>query len=113
MFTMVEVTGTFETPEDGKAAAGTITATLERGLRNGTAEISPSPAVGHLDEEGKLVAEDGGAFKLPATDDVGTEPTGVQYGWIVELGGAPLRTFSAPLPHAVTPVDLSVLAPTP
>jgi hypothetical protein len=113
MFTMVEVTGTFETPEEGKPAAGTITATLERGMRNGTTEISPSPVVGHLDGEGKLVAADGGAFELPATDDTGTEPTGVQYGWVVQLGGAPLRTFTAPLPHATSPVDLSVLAPTP
>lgn len=113
MFTMVEVTGTFETPEDGKPASGTITAILERGLENGTTQISPSPVVGHLDEEGKLVGADGGPFKLPATDDVGTTPVGVMYGWTVTLSGAPLRTFTAPLPHAVSPVDLSALAPTP
>jgi hypothetical protein len=110
-FTLVTVTGMWETPEGGEAASGTVTATLRRTMRNGTTQITPRPVLGKLDGEGRLVTQDGGPFRLPATDDSGTTPVGVAYEWTVELDNAPLQHFFAPLAHATSPVDITTLEP--
>lgn len=48
---------------------------------------------------------------LPATDDSGVTPSGVLYKWDIRIQGASLRTFSAALPHATSPVNLADLTP--
>lgn len=110
-FTMVTVTGTFQTPEGGEPIKGQVTATLQRTLRNGTVQALADPVIGILDGTGALKLQNGQPFVLPATDDAGTTPTGVFYEWVIELGNSPLLRFMAPLSKAVNPVDLSTLEP--
>ena len=110
-FTLVTVTANELSPEAGKPVRGQVTATLMRAMKNGTVEVAPTPVVGAVNDSGELVLQSGKPFQLPATDDAGTEPSGVGYEWRIELGNARSRTFFAPLPHATNPVDLSALAP--
>lgn len=110
-FTLIEVTGTYQSPEDGKPSRGTITATLAQSLRNGAAQVNSSPVLGVLNSAGELKRQDGEPFKLPATDDAGTTPAGTGYEFVVQLDNAQPRAFFAPLAHTVSPVDLSTLEP--
>lgn len=107
-FTLITVTGRF-TREDGSPSQGTVTAQLTEYLRNGVFNVGRVPATGRLDDEGKLVNLADEAFKLVATDDEGTEPTGVAYEWTLQIDDAPVRSFFAPLSHAVGTIDLSEL----
>lgn len=110
-FTMVTVTATFLTPEGGEPAKGTVTATLNQVMRNGTTQIDPTPVAGVLNSLGELKLQSGGPFVLPATDDAGTTPPGCSYEWVIELDNAPTERFFAQLPKAVNPVDLTALEP--
>ena len=97
-FTAVTITGSFERA-DGTPEQGQITATCSHALRNGVESIEPDPIVGRLDDEGKLVNESNGAFSLVANDDPATVPEGSWYSFVLELDSAPVRGFSAPVPH--------------
>ena len=107
-FTTVTITAT-ETRPNGEAAQGTITAQLTMQLVNGEDILDPTPILGVLNDEGELVAQSGGAFKLAANDDTATEPKGSRYQFTVNLDNAPVRSFYASIPHTAGSVDLSEL----
>ena len=108
MFTFVTITGSFERP-NGEPAQGTNTASLAQSIRNADEIVTPTPVLGELNAEGKLVMQSGAPFVLEATDDTGTEPAGVHYRFVLQLDNAPVRIFFAALPHATSPVDISTL----
>ena len=108
VFTLVEVTATFDDPDED-SSLGQITATLTETMHNGGQEVVREPIVGHLSSEGELLAADEGPFQLAATDDAGTKTLSgkeAEYEWTIQLGNAPLHTFTAPLAHATNPVDI-------
>jgi hypothetical protein len=109
-FTAITITGSFERP-NGEPAQGSVTATLSETIQNGTETIEPNPVMGVLNQEGKLVAESLEAFKLEANDDTGTTPAGSTYTFLVELDTAPIRSFTAVVPHTASEgkIDLTVL----
>lgn len=107
MLTTVIVTGTFERP-DGTPAEGSVIATLTAPIKNGTTSVVPTPEVGII-QAGKLLAQSLGAFSLIANDDVGTEPAGTEYVFVIELDGAPVREFFAVVPHTAGTVDITAL----
>lgn len=109
-FTLITITGQFE-QADGTPAQGSVTATCSRALTNGALQVADSPEVGHLNSEGKLVNAADEAFKLAANDDAATEPTGTFYEFVVAVGNAPTRTFTAVVPHAAVEgkIDLTEL----
>jgi hypothetical protein len=110
-FTPITITGTFTKP-DGSAASGTVTAILSMPLENGTAQVTPTPIVGILDASGALKDDSGLApFVLEANDDTGTTPAGSTYEFLIELDSAPVRAFSAVVPHATSPIDITTLEP--
>jgi hypothetical protein len=106
--TLVTVTGSFTKP-GGLPAQGRITAVCSRPLVNGAEHIDNTPVVGRLDSTGSLVAPAGGPFLLAATDDDVTDPTGAFYTWTIQLDSAPIRAFTAPLPHVPSTTDLTAL----
>lgn len=108
--TQITVTGSFERPNDESAQGGVI-ATLSTAIQNGTEIVEPTPILGTLNEEGKLVSESLEAFKLVANDDPATTPTGSTYLFVIELDNAPVRSFSAVVPHTAPggTIDLSTL----
>lgn len=111
-FTSITITGSFERP-NGEPAQGTITATLSETVQNGTESIDPTPILGTLNGEGKLVNQALLPFTLVANNDTGTEPAGSMYTFVIELDSAPVRSFSAVVPHTASEgkIDLSVLDP--
>ncbi len=109
-FTSITVTGSFERP-NGEPAQGSVVAMLSTTIQNGTEIIDPTPVMGVLNSEGKLVAESLGPLPLAANDDAGTEPAGSTYRFVVELDNAPPRSFDAVVPHTASSgiVDISAL----
>jgi hypothetical protein len=110
--TTITITGTFTRP-NGEPDQGTITATLSEVIQNGTTIIEPTPILGTLNTEGKLVNESLLPFTLVANNDTATEPAGSTYNFLVQLDNAPVRSFSAVVPHTAVEgkIDLSVLDP--
>jgi hypothetical protein len=108
--TTITITGTFTRP-NGDPDQGTITATLSEVIQNGTTIIEPTPILGTLNSEGKLVNEALGAFTLYANDDAATTPAGSEDTFVLQLDNAPVRSFSAVVPHTAVEgkIDLSVL----
>jgi hypothetical protein len=108
-FTQVTITGTEERPNN-EPASGTVTATLSEQIQNGTEIIEPTPVVGEL-VEGVLLNQAGEPFTLVPNDDVGTTPTGSEYQFVLELDNAPLREFTAVVPHTAVEgkIDLTTL----
>jgi hypothetical protein len=106
-FTMVTITSSLDDPE-GNPANGTATVKLTETLVNGT-EVVPAGSVQAVITNGQLLKPDGqGAFELAATDDVGTQPEGAEYEWVILLdGNAEPIAFTEPLPHSPSTVDLS------
>lgn len=109
-FTTITITGSFERP-NGEPAQGSIVATLSETIQNGTEIVEPNPVMGVLNGEGKLVSESLQPFTLAANDDTDTTPVGSTYTFLVELDTAPVRSFTATVPHAASEgkIDLSVL----
>lgn len=112
-FTLITITAN-EVRPDGTVPIGTVTATLSQALTNGTQLIEPTPVVGDLNASGHLVNQSGLAFALEANDDTATTPAGSSYQFLIELDNAPVREFSAVVPHAAAAgtIDLSVLEAT-
>ena len=98
-FTAITITGTFVRP-DGLPDQGTITATLSEPMTNSGETVEVEPILGMLNSEGELVAQSGEPFELFANDDVGTKPPGAEYAFVLQLDNAPVRAFSAAVPHA-------------
>lgn len=113
-FTTVVVVGQWER-EDGSPSQGTVTATLDREIHNDALMIGRVPALGRLNNEGRLVNDAGEPFRLYATNDPDTEPTSAAYQWTLQIDESPVRSFFAPLPHdapeveGVPTIDLSEL----
>jgi hypothetical protein len=107
--TPVIITGTF-TREDGSAATGTVTATLNEQIQNGTTVIEPTPILGEL-VAGKLLNQAKTAFTVDANDDAVTVPPGSYYSFLIQLDNAPVREFNAVVKHTATlgTVDMTEL----
>lgn len=103
-FTMVTVTGTYET-QAGAAAAGSVTFTLTKSIQNGNVIINPEPVTVTLDGSGHF------STTLAANDDTGTVPVDTQYGVTELITGAEPRDYFVTLSHATSPVDISTLMP--
>lgn len=108
MFTPVTITGTYENP-DGTSANGTITATLSSPLRNGVDQVTVMAFTGVV-HDGQFVRDLSDApFIAYATDDEGTVPTDATYAFVILLDDQSPRGFTCVLPHATSPVDITVL----
>ena len=118
-FTPITVTGTYH-KADSSAEVGTVTFQLMTALINGSDERSTDPIVATLDASGHI------SVVLAATDDPGTEPTGVTYLVLEELSdrevpwsnqgvlaGYASRAYYLSLPHTLPggTVDLSTIVP--
>jgi hypothetical protein len=106
-FTSVEISHQFSNA-DGTAASGTVEFTLSGRMTNGTQSIMKTAAV--------TVALDGtGSFTkaLPANDDAGTVPVGVQWLVALRVAGADEETYEVTVPSAAPghTVDLGSLLP--
>lgn len=105
--TFIKVTGAFERA-DKTPATGTITATLSGKITNGELTIEPTPILGELNNEGKLIAQSGGPFELAANDDPATLPVGTTYSFVVKLDNAPVREFDATVKHAAVKGEVTL-----
>jgi lysophospholipase L1-like esterase len=108
-FTQIAITASINRP-NGESASGTVTATLSEPISNGTEIIEPTPVVGEL-VEGQLLNQAGEPFTLAANNDLGTEPSGSQYRFVLALDSAPIREFTAVVPHTAPEgkVDITAL----
>ena len=104
-FTLITVTGTYNT-QAGAAAAGSIIFTLTKAMENGDVIISPSPITVTFDSSGAF------STVLLANDDAGTVPSDVQYGVTEMITGAQPRDYFITVPSGLgTSVDISTLTP--
>jgi hypothetical protein len=106
--TAIAIEGQIVNP-DGSTPTGSLSATLNAPLINGTQVIPAGAIAGLLNSEGQIVAASMDALVLWATDDAGTEPTGPDgipmYTFSLSVDGSPLREFSAPVPSASTATE--------
>lgn len=87
-FTPVQVAGTYLDPATGNPRYGTVTFTLSSALHNGD-QTSGTSFTATLDSAGKFT------IALPATNDLGTTPTGQTYHVVESLnGGAAGSTYA-------------------
>jgi hypothetical protein len=84
-FTLVTLTGTFQT--GGEPATGTLTFTLTQPMQDGDSILPASPVTVSLDENGRF------SVVLAANDDPATVPQGVQYGVTEQVVGAQPRDY--------------------
>jgi hypothetical protein len=103
MFTQVALYAKF-TGADGSPASGTLTAKLSSRITNpnGPSVVIPSVISGTFDNEGRLIAQNGEAFILDATDDAGTYPVGAYYTFTMALDSVGLTSWDSPLPCQAT-----------
>ena len=109
-FTQVAIEGQF-LGADGSPASGTICVTPNSALINSDAVVSEQgtqPICGVLDSQGRIVAQNGQALVVAATDDVGTWPIGSAYTFTLTLDGQSIIEFESPVPHVVTTFDSPV-----
>jgi hypothetical protein len=103
-FTPVTVTFAF-VEADGSLPEGTLSFAPTVEMANGGKVVDAEPVIVRL-------SGGAGSVVLFATDDPGTSPAGVTYQVVKTLvGEAPQAPQFFALPHAVSPVDLSVLTP--
>jgi hypothetical protein len=115
-FTPITLTGGPFTRPDGTPAAGRLTVVLSAPMRNGSAQVDPTPLYGTLNAAGLLKDwSAAGPLVLEANDDPGTVPSAptASYEFSLELDGAPGLPFSAVISHSALggTVDLSALMP--
>ena len=103
-FTFATVTATYENP-DGSPAQGQLTLTPSGDLTNGLVTIVPRPLTLTLDAQGYASAQ------IPSTEDPGTMPVGVTWRVDERIDGAPVVSWSTPVPSGGVSVDLSTLRP--
>src|ERR1051325_5257671 len=102
-FTPVTVSATFINP-DGSTPTGSVTFIASSAMGNGTQIVSAQPRI-------MTLSNGSGSIVLEATDDVGTNPTGVTYTVIEAISGSRDRQYSVALPKAATSVNLAALVP--
>lgn len=99
-FTMVPLTGTFETPA-GTPASGTITLTPDSPMEN-AGMVATVPVVLTL-VSGAIPS----GAEIAATDDVGTTPSGVTYTVEIAIQGAPTVIGTLAVPASAGSIDLA------
>lgn len=103
-FTPVTVTGTYLDPATGAPRAGTVTFTLSQAMHNGD-QTSATSFTATLDSAGKFT------ISLPATNDLGTSPTGLTYHVVESLnGGAAGATYTLPVTVAQATAGITLAA---
>lgn len=109
--TMITLIGTFMEPNGtggSVPAVGWVGAKATGRMYDSAAHVEYTPEM-----VSQVINQSTGAVSLqvPATDDTTTTfPAGaVQYTIIIDIEGVALRTFTIPLPHTTTTVDISAL----
>src|SRR5438105_13172729 len=103
-FTLVTVTATYKQADNVTPAVGSVTFQPTALMANEDM-VAPTSVTAVLDPTGSI------SVQLPATDDVGTMPTGVTWKTTERIQGADDRVWYLPLPHVPTAVNLRTVAP--
>lgn len=109
-FTLITITAD-EVEPNQQNASGTLTAALSEAISNGVQVAEPEPVSGII-TNGQLYDSSGvQPFKLVANNDPATTPQGSTYSFVVQVGSAPVREFTAVVPYNATgaTIDLSAL----
>ncbi len=104
-FTPITVTGTYAR-EDGSVEAGSVSLTATAFMTNSSQIRVNAPQVAVLDGTGHF------SMTVAATNDPGTQPTGVLYRVDESMVGVTLRTYYISLPYNGGAVDLGSVVPT-